>query len=157
MRKKFERLVIIVYVLLLLVQIKTTNITTAYTHTPAEAARQIQRMNYYSFNFARLGYILETKKEIQILRKAENNFFIALDFAEYFPKFIPYLLSPFFFLGLYLFIKNRGEHKLYFNGFLFSIFVMTVIGPHDKYGPILLLPFLYYFVVLGLLKIFKRK
>lgn len=112
-------------------------------------------MNVYPPTLARLGYILEAKREVQLLRKLESNFFTVIDFKEYFPSRLPFISSPFLFIGLYFFVKEREKWKKYFYAFLVSIVILTVLGPHAKYGPILLYPFFGFFIFLGLKRIIK--
>lgn len=153
MGKTGEVIFICFYFLLTLFQIKTTNVNYSYGFTPYEIDQQIKRMNQYSI--ARLGYTLEGKKEVQIIKKLENNFFTVIDFLEYFPNRIPYIFSPFIFVGLYFFIKERTNRKLLFNTFLLTIVILTVLGPFAKYGPILIYPHLLLFVLISIQKIFR--
>jgi len=148
---------ITLYLLLALFQVSTTNIKEAYTYTPHQISLQIQRMNSYPSSFAKFGYILEAKKETQILEKLINNFFLAVDFKEYFPNRLPYILSPFFFVGLYFFIKERNKKKTTFYTFITSLIILTLIGSHAKYGPVLIMPYLIFFIALGFLRFFKLK
>lgn len=155
MRQKLEKKAfIVVYVFLAIFQVLTTNIKEAYTYTPHQIDLQIQRMNSYPPSLARIGYILEAKKETQIFEKLIRNFFIVVDFKEYFPNRLPYILSPFFFVGLYLFIRERKKRKIVFYGFLTSLIILTLIGPYAKYGPILIMPYLVFFIILGILQVF---
>jgi hypothetical protein len=155
--KKFPSIIFLfAFVLLLLFQIKTTNIKTAYSFTPYEIDLQIRRMNMYPPSLARLGHIIEVRREIQILEKLQNNFFAVMDFKEYFPNRLPYIFSPFLFIGLYVFVKDRKKWKKFFYAFLFSIVMLTFLGPNAKYGPVLIMPFFVFFVVLGILKIIRR-
>lgn len=155
MQKFGTRAFLVVYIFLVVFQILTTNIKEAYTYSPHQIDLQIQRMNSYPPSLAKIGYIYETKKEVQIFEKLARNFFFAIDFKEYFPNRLPYVFSPFFFVGLYLFIRDRKKRKIVFYGFLTSIIILTLIGSHAKYGPILIMPHLIFFVVLGILKVFK--
>ncbi len=144
------------YILLLIFQIKTTNIRGAYTPTPAETDNQIQRMNYYPPSLARIGYVLETNKKTQFVRSLERNLFTVIDFNSYIPKLLPYLLSPLFFMGLYYFIKCRKKYALMFYGFILTIILMTFIGSKGKYGPVLMVPFIYFITTLPIIKLFKK-
>ncbi len=158
MRQKLEKKVFfVVYIFLVVFQVLTTNIRQAYSYTPHQIDLQIQRMNRYPPPLARLGYILEANKEIQAIDALIGNFFFAVDFRQYFPNRLPYILSPFFFVGLYLFIKNRKKREILFYGLLTSIVILTLIGPHAKYGPILMMPYLVYFIILGILKVFNPR
>lgn len=153
----FKRLILLAaFLLFLIFQVRTTNIKTAYSLTPAEVDLQIQRMNMFPPSLARLGYLLETKKEMLVLGKLENNFFMAIDFREYFPSRLPYVFSPFVLAGLFFFIHDRKRWQFEFYLFLVSICVLAIIGPHAKYGPVLLYPFFAFFLFLSLSKILKR-
>ncbi|MEJ2347669.1 MAG: hypothetical protein P8Y17_00510 [Patescibacteria group bacterium] len=152
-----EKIFIVFYIALAIFQISTTNIKEAYTYTPHQISLQIQRMNSYPPSLAKLGYILEAKKEVQILERVINNFFLAVDFKEYFPNRLPYILSPFLFVGLYFFIKERNKKKIIFYTFITSLGILTLIGPHAKYGPVLIMLYLIFFIVLGFSKLFRLK
>lgn len=153
----FKRISLIIFLFLVFFQVKTTNIKSAYSFTPAEIDLQITRMNEYPPSSARLGYILESKKEIQILKKLESNFFTAIDFNEYFPNRLPFLFSPFVFIGLFYFVRDRKENKYLFYSFLFSLALVSVIGPFAKYGPVLIVVYLIYFVFMGIFKTLNIK
>lgn len=155
MSKTGEFIFICFYLLLAIFQIKTTNVSYSYSFTPYEIDHQIKRMNEYQI--ARLGYILEGKKEVQIIKKLENNFFTVIDFNEYFPNRVPYILSPFIFFGLYFFIKERNNQKLLFNTFLLTIIILTISGPFAKYGPVLIYPYFFLFILISIRKALKFK
>jgi hypothetical protein len=155
--KKSVAISLTVYLLLVFFQIKTTNIKEAYSFTPAEIDQQIQRMNLYPPSLARLGYVLEAKREVQLLNKVVENFFFVVDFGEYFPNRLPYILSPFFLLGLYVFAKGRKKRKTAFISFLATIVTLTILGPHGKYGPVLIMPYLILFIILGFIRTFGYK
>ena len=146
----------IIYVLLVLFQIKTTNVKTAYSFTPAEIDWQIQRMNMFPPALARLGYIMEVKREVQILEKLQNNFFTVVDFKEYFPNRLPYILSPFVLTGLYFFVSERHKWRLVYYSLFSSIIILTIIGPNAKYGPVLMFPYFAFFVFLSVSKIIRK-
>ena len=156
-QKLGKKVFIVIYIFLAVFQVFTTNIKEAYTDTPYQIDLQIQRMNSYPPSLARIGYILEVKKEIQVINALVKNFFFAIDFNEYFPNRLPYILSPFFFVGVYLFVKEREKRKIVFYGFLTTLAILTLIGPHAKYGPILIMPYLVFFIILGVLKVFNRR
>lgn len=147
------------FLLLIIFQAVTSNIKTAYSFTPAELDMQIRRMNEYPGELARLGYILEKKKEVQFLRKLEHNFFTVIDFNEYFPNRLPYILSPLLFLGLFHFVRERERKRSLYFAFLLSIAILSLLGPYAKYGPLLIMPFFFCFILLGIkriLEIFRR-
>lgn len=149
----FSKAFLVLYVFLVFFQLKTTNIKEAYSFTPHQIDLQIRRMNTYPSSLARLGYVLEVKKESLILEKIMGNFFTVIDFKEYFPNRLPYILAPFIFVGLYFFVVERKKRKALFLSFLFSIFILTLIGPYAKYGPILMYSFFLLFILLCFQKI----
>lgn len=158
MSKKIVKWIFIIALLFIsLFQISTTNIKQAYTLTPAQIDQQIQRMNMYPPSVAKLGYILETKKEVQIANKIIENFFAVVDFNEYFPNRIPYIVSPLIFFGLYIFIKNRNKLHYMYISFLFSVLLLTIIGPFAKYGPVLMYFYFSTFAILGISKLIGKK
>jgi len=157
MNKKSQKIFLLLYLFLVVFQISTTNIREAYTYTPHQIDLQIQRMNKYPPSLAKVGYIMEVKNEIQLLEKLERNFFFAIDFTEYFPARLPYVLFPLFLVGFYLFVKDRNDRKALFYSFLASILLLTLIGQHAKHGPVLIMPYLIFFIALGFLKLIKLK
>lgn len=156
-QKLGTKVFLIVYIFLAVFQVLTTNIKEAYTYSSYQIDFQIQRMNRYPYQLAKAGYILEVKKEVRVFEKLIENFFFATDFEVYFPNRLPYILSPFFFIGFYFFVKERKKRIIMFYGFLTSVTILTLIGPYAKYGPILIMPYLVYFIVLGILRVFKSK
>jgi hypothetical protein len=157
-KKPFSIIFLVAFTLLVLFQIKTTNIKTAYSFTPYEIDLQIRRMNMYPPCLARLGYIMEKRRELQILEKLQSNFFTATDFKEYFPNRLPYIFFPFLFIGLYFFVKDRKRWNNLFYAFFLSIILLTLLGPNAKYGPVLIMPFFVFFIFLGFREIiFKLK
>lgn len=153
MKAKVWKLVLmLVYISLVIFQVKTTNIQQAYSFTPHKIDQQIQRMNMYPPSLARIGYILEVKREVQLLNKVVENFFFVVDPSEYFPNRLPHIFSPFLAIGLYLFTKERRKRKLIFVSFLTSIIILTLLGPHAKYGPVLIVPYFIFLIYLGLVR-----
>lgn len=155
--RTFKQIFILLFLFISLFQISTTNIKQAYTLTPAQIDQQIQRMNMYPPSVAKLGYILETKKEVQIANKIIENFFAVVDFNEYFPNRIPDIASFLIFFGLYIFIKNRNKLHYMYISFLFSILLLTIIGPFAKYGPVLMYFYFLAFAILGVFKLIGKK
>ena len=153
MKLSLRNFSICLYLVLVVFQIKTTNIFYSYSFPPVEIDRGIQRMNEYPPVSARLGYILNVKKEVQIVRKLEGNFFTTIDPTEYFPSRLPYIVAPLIFIGLYFFVKERSKRKLMFVGFIGTIVLLSILGPFAKYGPVLLYPFFILFVFISFQKI----
>ncbi len=153
----WKMLFLIGFVTLVWFQARTTNIREAYNFTPHQIDQQIKRMNMYPPSLARVGYLMEVKKEGKLLGGLANNFFTVVDLKEYFPERLPYVTAPFFLVGLYGFIEQRKRWRLVFTGFIAAIVILTVLGSHAKYGPVLIMAFLILFVILGLVRILKIK
>ena len=99
--------IIVLFAIITLIQIKSVNLKEVYRFNASEQDLQIQRMNLYPPRLAKLGYILERKKETQIIKRIEKNFFDTIDFNSYFPNYFSYFVFPFFLYGIYLFIKKK--------------------------------------------------
>lgn len=149
-----KRLLLIIWLGLVGLQIWSTNIGAAYSLTPAEKDFQVTRMNIYPRQAAKMGYLLEVKQEGQIINRVIDNFFTAIDLNEYFGQRLPVLLFFPFLLGLY-FVVWEKRWRMVLIMFLISIGVMSLIGPLGKYGPILVLTFIWGFVAIGLGKVIR--
>lgn len=152
-RRPFCLIFTLLFAILTFFQFKTTNFRNEYKLLPAEIDLQIQRMNQYPPSLARLGYILEFKKETQMINKLQNNFFNILDLNLYFGNYFSYFLIPFFFTGLFYFFKSSKK-------FLQIILVVTVVvlsflGKNGRYGPFLIFPFFILFIIVGFFRSIK--
>jgi hypothetical protein len=134
--------------ILVIFQVRTTEVKNEYRLTPAETDLQIWRMNQFPASQARLGYWLETKKEMLLLDRLQNNFFNLFDLNLYFPNYFSFFTLPFFFLGIYRFIK--GKDSFLFSILSFSLVLLVFWGIHGQLGPFLILPFFVLFILLGL-------
>ena len=156
--KSFVNLVLIIlFTIIAIIQIKSVNLKEVYRFSASELDLQIQRMNIYPPKLARFGYILERKKEIQVIKRVEKNFFDAVDVNLYFPNYFNFLTFPLFLYGGFLFIEKKNRLQI---GFInFSFLLITILGIHGKYGPFVLFPFIDLFIFIGLAKIlrFDRK
>lgn len=162
-RKKISvRLLFLLYAILLFFQFKTTNIKNVYLFTPAEVDLQISRMNYYPPAQAKLGYILEHKKEVKVIEKYIENFIVVLDFNQYLPNYFSFLALPLFFIGLYWFVKSNlvrnsnGGLKVINGLLLFTIIILSLFGVNGKYGPFLFFPFIVLFIYIGIYGSFRN-
>ena len=154
MNRTFVKIILLLaFFIIIFFQIRTTNIKTAYQFNPFQIDQQIGRMNSYPPHLAKLGYLMEVKKETQIIKIVISNFFNVISFNEYFPRRIPSIFSPFIFIGLYYFIKEREKWSYLFWSFFSSILVLTIVGPYAKYGPFLMYPFFIFFILICLQKI----
>ncbi len=147
------------FLLLVIFQTTTTNIKNTYTFTPSQIDQQIQRMNYYPPNQARLGYIMEHKKEIQYANIFIGNFTDTIDFNTYFPDYFSFAALPFFFVGLYLFVNENLEKerrvKMLLTDYclMFTVVFLSLMGVHGKYGPFLIFPFIVLFIYIGIQRV----
>lgn len=147
-----KKIGIFLLLLLLLIQVKTTNIVPLTRLSEDEVVRQIQRMREY--NNPRIAHILEERPEALIFFKLQNNLSQLVDpnfyfFANHpreragvneFEKF-PYLLIPFFIYGLYKLVKKR-EYLFFAVYLLFPLAVLSLIGLNNPLGPFSLFPFI---------------
>lgn len=145
--RKINLVIIALFIIFFVIQLMSANIKNEYSFTPAQLDQQIQRMNYYQPGLARLGYILERKKEVRILDKLSENLVEVLDFNTYFPAYMPFVLFPFFLSGVYKFFEknfiNDDSDRTLLIVVFFSILIQSFFGVKGKLGPILLLPFIY--------------
>ena len=115
-------------------------------------------MNYYPPRQARLGYILETKREVKIVDKFIDNFIESVDINTYFPDYFSFIFLPFFFVGIFYYVKNSFEkdYKMKISyTVLFTIFILSLVGVNGKYGPFILFPFIVFFIYIGLIRVFN--
>lgn len=152
-KRAFSLIFILLFAVLTIFQFKTTDFRYEYQMLPAEIDLQIKRMNQFPPSLAKLGYILEFKKETLLLNKLQNNFFSILDFTLYFNNYFPYFTIPFFFVGLfYFFTSSRKFLQILF---LTTVTILSFLGKNGKHGPFLIFPFLLLFIGIGLLKLIK--
>mgnify|MGYP001595542252 FL=1 len=152
-RHSFYLLFILLFTVLTIFQFKTTNFRYEYQMLPAEVDLQIKRMNMFPPKLARMGYILEFKKETMLLNKLQNNFFNILDFPLYFNNYFPYFTIPFFFIGLFYFF-NTGRRLLQVLFFL-TVTILSFLGKNGEHGPFLIFPFFILFIITGFLNSIK--
>jgi hypothetical protein len=150
------KILIFTFGILLFFQFKTTNIKNAYSFTPAELDLQITRMNYFPPSLARMGYILERKREVKILERVTEKFIEVVDFNQYFPDYFSYLALPFFLIGIFWFVKrdfaviSKSVLRVISKLLLLTIIVLSLIGVNGKYGPFLFFPFIILFICIGI-------
>jgi hypothetical protein len=152
-RPKNKLILIFLFATLSFFQIKTVNFRETYKFTPSEIDLQIQRMNSYPPKLAKLGYILEYKKEVQLLGKLQKNFFDSLDINLYFPNYFSFLTFPFFLYGIYLFFQKRN--RLQKTLLAYCLLLLTFLGIHGQLGPFIIFPFLLLLILIGILRIIK--
>lgn len=162
LKKISKYFLFLLFFIFVILQIKTTSIKNTYLFTPFEIDQQIQRMNYYPPKLAKLGYILEYKKEIIYTEILFKNLSETLDFNTYFPDFFSFYLLPFFFIGLYLFFreklsgKKRKKKNMVIKYLTFTILTLSFIGIHGKYGPFLIFPYIVLCLLIGFRFLFNK-
>lgn len=157
MNKFIKVIFFVLYAFLVLFQIKTTNVELAYSFSAKEIDLAKHRLNQYPPQISHLAYYWEEKKEVQILRKLEDNFFTVLDFREYFDERIHYAFAPLIFSGLYFLFRDRKKYTFVVVGLLVSICILTILGPYAIHGPVLMYPFFVFVSLLSIKELLKRK
>lgn len=147
---------IVVYIFIAFFQIWSTNINYAYSFSAVEVDKTTRSVNIYPASLGRFGRIIETKKEVLIIRKFISNFFNVVDPGEYFPSRLPLISAPLVVIGIYFIFSERKKRKNVFFLFLLTILILSVLGPYQKYGPVLIYPFFLIATILTLQKIFKQ-
>jgi hypothetical protein len=110
-----------------------------------------QRMLDYPPFLYRLANILEQRPESLLFYRLQDNFFAILNL-----NLLPYILIPFFTIGLFYQIKIKPF--IYFTILLFlPLITLTILGPNQPQGWFCLYPFLIVSVVYGLLRLVKKK
>jgi len=142
------------FLILLIIQIQSVNIKNTYSFTPSEIDKHSQRMNYYPPRLARLGYILESKKEIRLAEKFIENFIEVTDVNTYFPTYFSRFAIPFFLVGFYSYFKKATKKldrnsKMFISLFIFSTLIQSFVGTRGQAGPIITLSFIAFFVLFG--------
>lgn len=121
------------------IQISSTNITNTYNFTDHQKYVHQNRLNQYPPSLARIGNIVENHLDSPVIYQIRQNFFNSLDFVNYFKNlFLPILFIPFL-IGLYKFLKHPDN--LTTATFTLSLLLLSIIGPHGSYGPIIMFPF----------------
>lgn len=99
------------------------------------------------------------KREVKVFDKIINNFIESVDFKTYFPDYFSFVFLPFFFIGLFSFVKDKLNVKddtmQISYAFLSSILILSLLGVHGKYGPFTFFPFIVLFINIGFIKIFN--
>lgn len=131
---------LICFIILAYIQISSTNITNTYDFTDHQKYVNQNRLDQYPPSLVRIGNIIENRLDSPIIYRIRQNFFDSLDLVNYFNNlFLSILFIPFLF-GLYKFLKHPD--LLITATALISVFLLSIIGPHGSYGPIIMFPFI---------------
>lgn len=139
--------------LLIILQIRTTNFVPFTKLSENEKVIQIRRMREYEN--PRIAHVLEERPEFIIFYKLQTNISQALDpnfyfFANHprervgvneFEKF-SYLLLPFFINGFYILVKNK-KYFLILTFLIIPLTLTSIIGLNNPLGPFSLFPFIF--------------
>jgi len=126
------------YIALIFAQVFSTDIKNTYNFSDHRKYLHQNRLDQYPPSLARVGNIIENHLDSPIIYQTQQNFFESLDLVNYFKNFFPIVyIFPFIF-GLYKFLKHP-------NGLLtittiFSVLLLSVVGIHGSYGPIIIFP-----------------
>lgn len=151
-KKKFNKLVFLLLLLILVfLQFSNTQLKNVYSQTPSQIDKQITRMHYYPVKLTRLAYYLEYKKPTLYIYKLQENFFDAIDLETYFPDYFTFIYLPFFLIGIYDFFESKNS--FFIKTFLSAIVFLTIVGVNSKGGPILIFPFIYLFILIGVYRL----
>lgn len=162
---KNNKFFLLLFVPILFFQIQTTN-RPSLTDISNDDRRVIDmRLKSYPPKFLRLGYWLEERKESIIFNRVTTNLFENIDPNLYFfansprqrvgikefEKF-PYVLLPFFFLGIYSFLSKKDK-LFWLLSFFIPLAILSIIGNKNNLGPFSLFPFFVVSINEGLKKI----
>lgn len=153
--------------LLIFFQYKTSSINPLTYLNEQEKTLQIQRMHGYPSKFARWANWLEARPEALVFYKLEANLKEAADPNLYFfanhprervgvveyEKF-PYLLLPFFIIGIFSAEKEKLKYLLLS---LTPLILISLIGNTNSFGPFSLFPFVAANISSGLMRVFENK
>ncbi len=157
-----HKFIILLFLFVLFAQYRNTTTLPLTKLTEDETVVQIRRMREYEN--PRIAHIIEERPESIIFFKLQKNLSQLVDpnfyfFANHpreraaiteFEKF-PYVLLPFFIIGLYRLIRD----KKYFFIILFLMLplcVTAIIGMNNTYGPFSLFPFFLITTYTGIIK-----
>jgi len=162
---KNNRLFLLLFIPILFFQIQTTN-KTSLTAISNDDRRVIDmRLRAYPYKFLRFGYWLEERKESIIFNRVATNLFENIDPNLYFfsnhprqrvgtrefEKF-PYILLPFFLLGLFNFVSKKNK-LFWIISFFVPLIILSIIGNKNNLGTFSLFPFFVVSINEGLKKL----
>jgi len=131
---------LICFIALTYVQISSTNIKNTYSFNDHQKYINQNRLDQYPPSLARIGNIIENHLDSPVIYRLRQNLFDCLDFVNYFKNFfLPIFFIPFI-IGLFKLLKH--PNKLVISTTIISIFILSIIGSHGSYGPIIMFPFI---------------
>jgi len=136
----YKYIFLICFISLTYIQISSTNIQNTYSFNDHQKYINQNRLDQYPPSLARVGNIIENRLDSPIVYRLRQNLFDSFDFVNYFKNFfLPIFFIPFL-IGLYKLLKN--PNKLVISTTLISIFILSIVGSHGSYGPIIIFPFI---------------
>ena len=146
---------VILLLVSLFIQFRTTNRTNYGELSEMERIEQIRRMNEYPPSAYRLANLLEARREFIVYFKLERNFVDIFDLPALFGQDVRRLiLLPLFLFGLFEAIRRYPGRALLL--LILPVVLLTVIGHQSLRGPIGLLTVIYAFSLFGLIKLFEK-
>ncbi|MBX4205575.1 hypothetical protein KW795_00080 [Candidatus Microgenomates bacterium] len=176
-RNKVYVLLIVLFIILSIVQIRTTNVKSLINLSEDQKVSQTRRVRQYPpvyINFLGktiwipVAHWFEERKEYRVLDRLGKNFSEILDpnlyfFAshpretdqiESFEKFA-YILLPIFIIGFVKFLKSKNVVLLVLT-LVVPILISTIIGTRNPIGPITLFPLFTLSIYLGLGFVYQK-
>lgn len=175
-QKQYMVVFLILFMVTMVAQWQTTKIPNLVYRDNDEQRVQVARLKEYSPTYIKigdktkwipLGYWLDGRNEVLVYQRVLNNFFDNVDpnlyfFANHprergadeFEKY-PYMLLPFFLLGLYVLVKKR-DTRLKVSVFILPLLLLSIIGNQNKIGPFVLFPLLSASITTGLQRVFQK-
>ena len=132
--------ILLIYLLIFIKQISTTNISAVYETSGYEKYLHQQYLDSYPPKLYRIANIIENRLDSLLIFKLKQNFYNSLDLIDYFINyFLTFLFIPFL-IGLIKYLQKPIQ--LFTILFFTSISLLTLFGTKGTYGPIILLPFI---------------
>jgi hypothetical protein len=156
-----KKVFLILFALVVFFQWKTTDVNSLTGLTNDQRRVQDMRLSEYPPLEVPIGYWLEGRKEALAFWRIRKNMFELLDpnlyfFANHprervgydeFEKF-PYILFPFFVLGLFMLVKKPPKSILLVSLSL-AVILISLIGHNNEAGPFSMFPFMFSAIIFG--------
>jgi len=140
----FKIIFLLSFFVLVFVQISSTNISNTYLLTDHQKYINQNRLNQYPASLARIGNIIENRLDTPIIYQLRQNFFDSLDVVNYFKNFFPSIFFIPLLIGLCKYLKT--PNFLFSISIIFSLIILSLIGTHGSFGPIIIFPFILMFI-----------
>lgn len=164
---RFFKITLVLFILLLFIQYKTSSINSLTFLNDNEKMQQIVKMHAYPPSLYRLANWLENRPEALVFYKLEENLSEVVDPNMYFfanhprervgvveyEKFA-YILLPFFVLGI---VKLKRDDLKYLFISISPLALICLIGGSSPIGPFSLFPFITVMTASGLKPIFEKR